>query len=256
MRKRPLIFITNDDGVRAKGLQKMIEVAREFGDVIAISSEKPQSGMAHAITMHKPLHLTTITKEAGVEVYAASGTPVDCVKLAFDHMLLDNYPDLTLSGINHGSNSAISVIYSGTMGAAIEASFYGKPAIGFSLLDHSPDADFTVAGIYVREIIGKVLATEIEMPMCLNVNIPAVAQSEIKGIRVCRQARGYWKESFIHRLDPRGKDYYWLTGDFYNVEPDSPDTDEWALVNNYVSVVPIQVDLTNHEQVEELGKIF
>lgn len=254
--KKPLIFITNDDGVRAKGLWSIIEAARKVGRVVAIAPEHPQSGKAHAITMYSPLYLRTVKDEEDFKVYACSGTPVDCVKMAFDHIFKDNLPDVSISGINHGANSAISVLYSGTMGAAIEASFYGKPSIGLSLLDHSEDADFSAAVVYGERIIRDILASNTELPLCLNVNIPAVPAEEIKGIRVCRQNMGYWKETFVCRKDPRGKDYFWLTGSFYNMEPESTDTDEWALANNYVSVVPIQSDMTNHGQLEHLSKIL
>lgn len=254
--KKPLIFITNDDGYAAPGLWVVTEIARRYGDVVVIAPEQSQSGKSHSITMYNPLYLRTIRKEEGLEIYACSGTPVDCVKLAFDHLLADRLPDLTVSGINHGSNAAISVLYSGTMGAAIEAGFYGRPAIGFSLTDHSADADFRASAIAAETIIAKVLASDIELPMCLNVNIPVAEPEEIQGIRVVRQNEGYWKETFVCRKDPRGRDYYWLTGDFFNIEPEATDTDEWALANNYVSVVPIQVDMTNHRQVVVLGDIF
>ena len=254
--KKPLIFITNDDGYAARGLAVVTEIARRYGDVVVIAPEQSQSGKSHSITMYNPLYLRTVHKEEGLEIYACSGTPVDCVKLAFDHLLADRLPDLTISGINHGSNAAISVLYSGTMGAAIEASFYGRPAVGFSLTDHSADADFRASAIAAETILAKMLASHIEVPVCLNVNIPIAAPEEIQGIRVVRQNEGYWKETFVCRKDPRGRDYYWLTGDFYNVEPEATDTDEWALANNYVSVVPIQVDMTNHRQVIALGEVF
>ncbi len=253
---KPLIFITNDDGVSAKGLRAITEAVRKIGHVVVIAPETPQSGKAHAITMYSPLHLREVHREEGLEVYACSGTPVDCVKMAFDHLLVDHFPDLTISGINHGSNSAVSVLYSGTMGAAIEASFYGRPSIGLSLLDHDTDADFSAATQYSMEIIKKVLASDMELPLCLNVNIPRGPFAKIKGIRVCRQNRGFWKETFIQRQDPRGVDYFWLTGDFYNTEPDSTDTDEWALAHDYVSIVPIQVDLTNYGQMRSLAGLF
>ncbi|MCD8173641.1 MAG: 5'/3'-nucleotidase SurE [Alistipes sp.] len=250
---KPLIFITNDDGVNALGFRTLVETARRIGNVIAIAPETTQSGKAHAITMYSPLYLRQVRKEEGVEVYACSGTPVDCVKMAFDHLLADNYPDLTLSGINHGSNSAISVIYSGTMGAAIEASFYNRPSIGFSLDDHSEHADFSAASEYAEKIIRDTLAGVTDLPLCLNVNIPAVPYAEIKGIKICRQNRGFWKERFVCRQDPRGADYYWLTGEFFNSEPHSEDTDEWALKNGYISIVPIQTDLTNYAQMDKLA---
>jgi 5'-nucleotidase len=202
--------------------------------------------------MYNPIYLRTVREEPGLRIYVCSGTPVDCVKMAFDHMLADRLPDLPVSGINHGSNSAISVLYSGTMGAAIEASFYGAPAVGFSLTDHSPDADFDAAAPVVETIMRKLLTEPVELPLCLNVNIPR--GKEVRGIRVCRQNEGYWRETFVCRKDPRDRDYYWLTGDFFNAEPDATDTDEAALREGYASVVPIQVDMTNHKQVESLKK--
>jgi len=250
--KRPLIFVTNDDGVGARGLQTAIGIARKFGRVVAIAPERPQSGMSHAITMYRPLYLRKVHEEEDLMIYACDGTPVDCVKMAFDHLLKDDKPALAISGINHGSNSAISVIYSGTMAAAIEASFYDTLSVGFSLLDHTPDADFTGAALYVEKIISKLLNTAVELPLCLNVNIPAIPAEAIAGIRICRQNRGYWKEEFYCRKDPRGHDYFWLTGDFYNMEPEATDTDEWALANHYVSVVPVQADLTHHSQINTL----
>jgi 5'-nucleotidase len=254
--QKPLIFVTNDDGVEARGLARLIEVARRLGRVVVIAPEVSQSGKSHSITMYNPLYLRTVRKEPDLEIYACSGTPVDCVKMAFDHLLLDRLPDLTVSGINHGSNSAISVLYSGTMGAAIEASFYGSPAVGLSLTDHSAGADFDASAAVAETIMSKLLAAPVELPMCLNVNIPVGRPEQIRGIRVCRQNEGYWRETFVCRHDPRGRDYYWLTGDFYNSEPDATDTDEWALANGYVSVVPIQVDMTNHRQVMSLGEVF
>lgn len=254
--KKPLIFVTNDDGFDAKGFKALLAVARKFGRVVGIAPERTQSGQSHAITMFSPLYLRQVRAEKDFEVYACSGTPVDCVKMAFDHLLKDEFPTLTVSGINHGSNSAISVLYSGTMGAAIEASFYGRPAIGFSLNDHDADADFEAAMLYAESIIGKVLALPAGQQLCFNVNIPAVPYEQIKGVRMCRQNDGYWKETFVCRKDPRGKDYYWLTGDFFNTEPDAEGTDEWALRNNYVSIVPVQTDMTNHRQIDNLGSTF
>ncbi len=251
---RPLIFITNDDGVCARGLEAIVGVARKFGDVVVIAPEVSHSGGAHAITMYNPLYLRTVHKEDGLEVYACSGTPVDCVKMAFDHLLIARKPDLTISGINHGSNSAISVLYSGTMGAAIEASFYGAPSVGFSLTDHSADADFGDSERVAEVIIRKLLEGPVELPLCLNVNIPH--EQEVKGIRVCRQSKGYWKETFVERKDPRGREYFWLTGSLLNDEPNAEDTDEWALCHGYASVVPIQIDLTDHLRLSYLNDLL
>jgi 5'-nucleotidase len=209
--------------------------------------------MSHAITMTRPLYLTKVEEEEGVEIYACSGTPVDCVKIAFDSLLLNKeMPALILSGINHGSNSAVNVLYSGTMAAAIEASFYNIPSIGLSLLDHSPDADFTTVNGYIPQLVETVLHKNPECPFCLNINFPNLPADQIKDIRPCRQTRGYWREEFERRQDPRGKDYYWLIGYFNNAEPEAEDTDEWALKHGYISVVPIQVDLTNYKQLGDL----
>lgn len=254
--KKPLIFITNDDSVNARGLKAVTEVACRFGRVIVIAPETTQSGMSHAITMHNPLYLRTIERSEDLTIYACSGTPVDCVKMGYDYIFAGERPALNISGINHGSNSAINVLYSGTMGAAIEASFYGAPSLGFSLCDHDHDADFEASAAFAEKLIGDIMNANILEPLCLNVNIPVGRSDEIKGHRICRQNKGYWKEEFFCRQDPRGKDYFWLTGDFYNAEPDATDTDEWALANGYISVVPIQVDMTNYRQIEELKDVI
>ena len=206
--KKPLIFVTNDDGVGAKGLQSAIRIARKFGRVIAVAPEACQSGRSHAITMLSPLYLRKVSEESDLTIYACDGTPVDCVKLAMDFLLREDKPDYMISGINHGSNSSIAVIYSGTMGAAIEASLYDIPSIGLSLLTHDPDADFEAAEHYGAKIVGDIIASAAPPPLCLNVNIPAVERSQIRGVRVCRQNRGFFCEDFERRLDPRGREYF------------------------------------------------
>ena len=252
MNRERLIFLTNDDSYRSKGFEAAIEVARHFGRVIAIAPEAPQSGMSQAITIYNPLRLRKVRDEEGVTVYALNGTPVDCVKMAFDYLLTNEKVDLAISGINHGSNAAINVLYSGTMGAAIEASFYNIPSIGLSLTDHDPDADFEGAVKYGVEIVGKVLEKGVSLPCCLNVNIPNIPLAEIKGVRISRQTRGFWREEFFPRTDPHGREYFWLTGGFQNAEPAAEESDEWALANGYVAVVPIKVDMTEYRQLEEL----
>ncbi len=254
--KERLIFLTNDDGFSAKGLARLIEVLREFGHIVVVAPETAQSGMSHAITMGNPLFLRKVSEEPGLEIYACSGTPVDCVKMGLDHLFADRRIDLVCSGINHGSNAAINVLYSGTMGAAIEGGFYDVPSIGFSLDDHYLDADFEAAGIVAHEIVKGILESKPATPLCLNVNVPVARPEDIKGIKVCRQCRGHWREEFFCRQNPWGRDYYWLTGDFKNAEPDATDTDEWALSHGYVSVVPIQVDLTDHTRLAPLGAIL
>lgn len=256
MNKERVIFLTNDDSYRSKGFAAAIEIARKFGRVIAIAPDAPQSGMSQAITIYNPLYLRKVREEEGVLVYSLNGTPVDCVKMAFDHFFRDEKVDLVISGINHGSNAAVNVLYSGTMGAAIEAAFYDIPSIGLSLTDHNLDADFEGAVKYGSKIVESVLNGDIPTPLCLNVNVPNIPCSEIKGIRLSRQTRGYWREEFYKRTDPHGRDYFWLTGAFSNAEPDAEESDEWALANGYVAVVPIQVDLTAYKQMEQLNKIL
>ena len=251
-----LILVTNDDGYASKGLAAAIDVARTFGRVVAVAPETTQSGMSQAITMYNPLYLRRIREEEGVAVYAFSGTPVDCVKMAFDYLLRDERVDMVISGVNHGSNSAVNVLYSGTMGAAIEGSFYGCPAVGLSLDDHSADADFDAAVEYGRRIVGAVLEGQVELPLCLNVNVPKGRPEQVKGIRLCRQNRGFWREEFFRREDPRGREYFWLTGEFVNDEHGAEETDEWTLTHGYVSVQPVQADQTDYRRMEEMRRLF
>ncbi len=199
-----LILVTNDDGVGSRGMAAAIEVARTFGRTVVVAPETMQSGMSQAITMYSPLFLRHVREEEGLDIYAFSGTPVDCVKMAFDYLLRDEKIDLVISGINHGSNSAVNVLYSGTMGAAIEGSFYGCPSIGLSLDDHSAEADFEASVVWGKRIIGDVLARNERLPLCLNVNVPIGRPDEIRGMRLCRQNRGFWREEFFRHEDPRG----------------------------------------------------
>lgn len=247
MADKKLILVCNDDGITAPGIRNLIEVAREFGDVVVVAPDKPQSAMGHAITINSTIRVHPMRSD-GILEYACSGTPVDCVKLAVNK-ILHRKPDLLVSGINHGSNASINVIYSGTMSAAMEGAMEGIPSIGFSLLDHSIDADFSAAKHYARLIIKQALEDQMPSGVCLNVNIPKVAKEMIKGIKVCRQARANWEEEFDERLDPNGKPYYWLTGVFKNYD-DGIDTDVWALENNYVSLVPCQFDITAHKSLQ------
>jgi 5'-nucleotidase len=240
-----LILVTNDDGLYAAGLKTLLEIMEEFGKVILISTLESMSGMSQALTVKVPLRVRLIEETDRHRIYACNGTPTDCVKLAVNQ-LVDRTPDWVVSGINHGSNASVSVLYSGTMAAAIEGCLYGINSVGFSLNDFSPTADFSICRKYVRMVMKKVAADPLPDGVCLNVNIPSVKKEEIRGIKICRQSKGNWKEEFEKRKDPMGKSYYWLTGIFRNHEPDSIDTDEWALANNYVSVVPISIDMTAH----------
>ncbi len=244
-KKQPVILITNDDSVNAPGIRALVEAVKGLGKIIVVAPDKPQSGMGHAITIGSPLRLQKVHMFEGVETYACSGTPVDCVKLAVDKVIHDK-PDICISGINHGANHSINVIYSGTMSAALEAAIESIPSIGFSLLDLSIEADFTAAKKYARIIVEHVLKSKsLDKHLCLNVNFPKGDEKTIKGIKICRQAYAKYEEEFDERKDPHGRRYYWLTGEFVNFDK-GKDTDVWALKNNYVSVVPVQFDLTNH----------
>ncbi len=248
MAEKPLILITNDDGIHAKGLRELVEVIQLFGDVVVISSEVAMSGKSSAITVDYPLRATPVEKIHGVTTFKCNGTPVDCVKLSFNS-LLERTPDYVVSGINHGANSSISLIYSGTMGAAIEGSLHGVPSIGFSLDDFSADADFSKAKMVVAKVFQSVQGNGLPPFTCLNVNIPT---GKPKGIKVCRQAHGKWVEEFEKRTDPHGRDYHWLAGYFKNFEEDSTETDIYALENNFASVVPVTVDMTCYKTLEQI----
>lgn len=251
-KKQPVILITNDDGVSSPGIRNLVEAVKTLGKIIVVAPDKPQSGMGHAITIGEPLRLHTVKYFEGIEAYECSGTPVDCVKLAVDK-ILHHKPDICLSGINHGANHSINVIYSGTMSAAMEAGIESIPSVGFSLMDYSIEADFTGARIYARMVVEKLLQSSLDKHCVLNVNIPAVQPELIKGLKICRQAYAKYEEDFIERNDPNGRKYFWLTGEFVNFDK-GKDTDVWALKNNYVSVVPVQFDLTNYGLKRKLEK--
>lgn len=252
--KKPLILVTNDDGITAPGLRALIRFMKEIGDVVVVAPDSPQSGMGHAITIDSTLYSTKMKAnidDGATMEYSCSGTPADCVKLGLQ-VLLERRPDICVSGINHGSNSSINVIYSGTMSAAIEAGIEGIPAIGFSLCDYSWNADFESSGQVVKRIVQEALENGMPKGVVLNVNIPKLKGESFKGVKICRQARANWKEKFDKRINPMGKDYYWLTGEFELLDK-GEDTDEWALSNGYVSVVPTQFDLTAHHAIQHIN---
>lgn len=251
---KPLILVTNDDGILAPGIRSLVEVAVEFGEVVVVAPDSPQSGKGHAITIHDPIRLKKVKVFEGLEAYECSGTPVDCVKLAKHKVLQGRNIDLCLSGVNHGSNASINIIYSGTLSAAMEASLEGIKSIGFSLLDYSFDADFEPAQSWIRKLVDYSLSNTFESGNLLNVNIPKLPLSEIKGMRVCRQAEARWVERFLEGKDPSGQPYYWLTGEFVSTDR-AEDTDVWALENGYISVVPSMHDLTNYKALADVRAI-
>lgn len=254
-KKKPLILVSNDDGITSRGIRALVETMMQIGEVVVVAPDSPQSGMGHAITIGNTLRLdrSTVFEAEGIEAYECSGTPADCVKLAKHHVLKNRRPDLVVSGINHGSNSSVSVLYSGTMSAAIEAAIEGLPAIGFSLCDYSPAADFSHTLQHVRQITLKALQAGLPENTALNVNLPSRAQAPIRGVKICRQARAKYTEAFEKRRDPHGRDYFWMDGAFVDLDK-GEDTDIWALANGYISIVPCGFDLTAHHALPTLNQ--
>lgn len=256
MQTRPLILVSNDDGITSRGILTLINVMKEIGDVIVVAPDSPQSGMGHAITVGETLRLEENFIFEGVRAYECSGTPADCVKMARHFVLKDERkPDLIVSGVNHGSNSSISVLYSGTMSAAIEGAIEGTPSIGFSLADYSHKADMSHTVPFIKKIALGVLEKGLPKGVALNVNFPAKSDEPIKGIKICRQANAQWVEDFDVRVDPHGRRYFWMVGNFVNFDK-GEDNDEWAITNNYASVVPCQFDLTAHHAISHLNEIL
>ncbi len=252
MKKKPLILVTNDDGISAPGIRALINVMKQIGEVVVVAPDSPQSATGHSITINNTLFINKVSMDGDIEEeYSCSGTPVDSVKFAV-HEILKRKPDLCVSGINHGSNSSINVIYSGTMSAAVEAGMEGIPAIGFSLSDYDWNADFEPTKAFIKKIALEVLKNGLPEGVILNVNFPKLKESEIKGIKVCRQAKAVWEEKFDKRTNPQGRNYYWLTGEFVNMD-NGEDTDEWALEHGYVSIVPVQFDLTAYHAIQQLN---
>ncbi len=246
---KPLILISNDDGVDAKGIRELTKKMRLLGEVVVVAPDGPRSGMSGAITANLPLRVRLLEDKEDLRVYSCTGTPVDCIKMGINE-ILDRRPDLVITGINHGSNASICVLYSGTMGAAIEGCVFGIPSIGMSLTDHAPDADFEQAAHYAQIVAAKVLREGLPNGVCLNVNVPNIA--EIQGIKVCTQTRGQWVKEFYRSEDQVGRDVFWLTGEFENAEPENEQSDEWALANGFVSVVPCQIDMTAYAAINQL----
>lgn len=251
--EKPLILVTNDDGISSRGIKLLIDIMSDFGEVLVVAPDSPQSGMGHAVTVGNTLRLNETRIYDGIKAYRCSGTPVDCVKLAKHYLLKDNKPDLLVSGINHGPNTSISVVYSGTMGAAIEATIDEIPAIGFSLCDYAPDADFTHTKPGVIKITEQVLKNGLPPGVSLNVNFPAKSDKPIKGIKICRQARAKWKEDFDDRIDPYGEPYFWMAGNLIMMDK-GEDNDIWAIQNNYISIVPTQHDFTSHNAIKFISE--
>ena len=249
--KKPLILVTNDDGIDSKGIRLLVSIMSKFGEVVVVAPDSPQSGMGHAITVGDKLRLVKSDLFGEIEAYKCSGTPADCVKIAKHHILKNKKIDLITSGINHGSNSSISVLYSGTMSAAIEGAIENTPSIGFSLCDFDPNAHLNHSKIYIKKIVENALSNGIPDSIALNVNIPAISSEEIRGIKICRQANAIWEETFDKRHDPYGREYFWMVGKFVNHDK-GKNNDEWAIKNNYVSIVPCKFDLSSKKGIDYL----
>lgn len=247
--KRPLILVSNDDGIAAKGLSELVKALRTVGDIVVMAPDSPRSGSACALTVTQPVHYKLVRQEVGVTAYKCTGTPTDCIKLA-RNTVLDRKPDLVVGGINHGDNSATNVHYSGTMGVVIEGCLNGIPSIGFSLCDHDMGADFDAAIPYIRKIATMVLEKGLPPLTCLNVNFPDT--TDIKGVKVCEQAKGSWTQEWEACPRQEDKNYFWLTGNFSNHEPENEKSDHWALANGYVAITPTTVDVTAYGFMEEL----
>lgn len=252
---KPLILITNDDGITSRGIKKLVELMRTLGEVVVVAPDSPQSGMGHAITVGDTLRLSKKSLFDDIEAYECSGTPADCVKLAKHHVFKDRKINLVVSGINHGSNTSISVLYSGTMSAAIEGALEGTPAIGYSLCDYSHQADLSHVDEVVLKVAQQTIDKGIPKGIALNVNIPPIQRERIKGIKICRQANALWEEAFDRRIDPYGREYFWMTGNFINHDK-GEDNDEWAIANNYVSIVPCQFDMTGHYAISRINEAW
>lgn len=251
MKKEPVILVTNDDSLLAPGLALLVEEAQKWGKVIVVAPQNAQSGMGHAVTVNTHIRLTQNNMFPGVETYSCTGTPVDCVKIGINKVLNNRVPDLIVSGVNHGTNIATNILYSGTMSAAVEGALENIPSIGFSHENHGWDVDLDICRPIISATIKNVLENGLGANTCLSVNIPHVKEGEIKGVKICRQAQAYWEDTFDERLDPLGKPYYWLTGDFVNHD-EGTDADFNALKAGYATVVPVQFDMTAYKEIKKL----
>ena len=250
---RPRILISNDDGITSFGLKKLVSLAAPFGEIVVVAPNTPQSGMSHAITTEKPLRIERTDIFEEIDTYACSGTPADCVKIAVGHLLKKKLPNLVLSGVNHGSNASINVIYSGTMAAAIEGALIGLPTIGFSFCNYDKNTSMSHIDKVVSQLIEYVLRKGLPKGVALNVNLPST--SPIRGVRFCRQANAHWVEKIHTRSDPNDRQYFWMEGDLLPSKGEVGD-DLRAISENYASVVPCQYDFTAYSYLEELREDF
>ena len=252
--KRPLLLISNDDGYQAKGINTLVEMLSDVGDIIVCAPEEACSGYACAFSATKPLRLRLRSQREGVQIWSCNGTPVDCVKMALAE-LVPHKPDMVIGGINHGDNASVNTHYSGTMGVTLEGCMKYIPSVAFSLCDHAEDADFEPLRTLIRTITSRVLRDGLPTGVCLNVNFPG-QMSEYRGVKVCRMAKGTWASEVLKCHHPRGYDYWWMMGQYQNDEPEADDTDNWALSHGYVAITPTQIDVTAYAAIPRLSEWF
>lgn len=247
------ILVTNDDGIDSPGIYALVMELRKLGTVHVVAPDRQQSAVGHALTVSSPLRATPFNREGEIFGYAVTGTPADCVKLGIS-TLLEQPPDLLVSGINHGANTAVNIVYSGTVSAATEGMMMGIPSIAVSVNSFSYDVDCQPAARYAAIIARHISGTNLPAGTLINVNVPAISSSDIKGIKITRQGTGNWHDTYERRQDPLGHDYYWLTGTYRPTEGET-DTDDAAMCAGYVSVTPIRFQLTDDTFLDPLSSL-
>ena len=250
-KRKPLILISNDDGYAAKGINSLVAMVRDLADVLVCAPDSARSGYSCAFSATLPLTLHQQYQEEGVEIWSCNGTPVDCVKLAMAELCSDRRPALVLGGINHGDNASVNSHYSGTMGVVREGCMKSIPSVAFSLCDHRDDADFEPLRPYVRRMVARVLTEGLPEGVCLNVNFPKLPS--FRGVKVCRMTKGIWYNEVEKCHHPRNYDYWWMVGHYANLEPESDDTDEWALDHGYVAITPTRIDVTAYDMLDRMS---
>lgn len=249
MEKRYKILVTNDDGIDSPGIAALAEAMSRLGDVFISAPDRQQSAVGHSLTISQTLRVHQVKREYAQKAYAINGTPSDCVKMALS-VLMDETPDLVVSGINHGQNTAINILYSGTVAAATEGLLFNLPSIAFSLASHDLKRDLFAASEYAYRIAKNVLESKPQKGVLLNVNVPVLQLDEIKGIKVVPASNSYWEDTYERREDPFGREYFWFSGE-YHVAEDGPDTDDNALRDGYVAITPVHFKFTNYEAIPE-----
>lgn len=253
MNEKPFILVSNDDGYDAPGIKELAKQMKLIGDVAVVAPDRQNSAVSSSLSVAKPLRVKRLIED-DTDIYIVDGTPTDNVKIAI-HELLDRKPDLVVTGINHGANTSVNVLYSGTVGAAIEGMIAGIPSIAFSLASHSYKTDLKAAGKYSKIIAEKILKTSVPNGTLLNVNIPAIDEEEIKGIKLTHLSNSKWIDKYDKRYDPFNREYFWFAGEYVIYEDDTDDADDHALTNGFVSVSPIKIEYTDNQYLNKLKNL-